>query len=893
MTERLLYFRRPSRVFQRAPMSPFRCDGRTIAAGGASIHVAPITCSAAVMSGKLVVYVSSTYQDLAEHRSALKLALEKAGYDVVGMETYAACDERPLQKCLADVAAADVYVLLVAHRYGYRPKQDNPEQKSITRLEYEQALATERPALVFTVDRDHPWSPKWIDRGEDADAVAAFRSAVEERHVVDRFTDPDQLAKLVLAALAKLGAKRARPSLAFFETKHNLPAIPLDPQEWPGQNEPLERLMGWLAEPGTAVVLRGMDGVGKRSLATRAAHGLRQAGGWQAICGLEARNGADTMADQLITFAAARLDLVAPEALEPRRRLIWCLEHWPGASAPVLLLLHDLSDPCAHLDLARGLPDRFQLLITTRLRLDGATRELELRPLEPAEAVRLLERRGRRKPLRGAERDEALTIARQVGGLPLALALVARALRRDEDLTLTSLRRRLEGKGALASVLLGPAPELQVEQGLEAGFDLIWEGLPELPREMALCLATLAKGMVPWDLLATAAPEAIDPEGWEEARGELRHQSLLERPQAGCSRLHPLLHDLIAAKGRRQSDAVQQERQRRIATAVAAWSRQLPVVMDPREREQWQGYLPQLELAAGWPPEVFTAADACWPALALGRFHSASGLYRQAVRWLDRALQRVDPGTPSGAADRASCLEVLGGIQRERGELDEAEASCREALALRETAGEKGAELAGALDALGQVLHERGDAQAEALLRRALALRQRHLPAEHEFVVASLNNLGKDLVRRGERGEALQLFEQGLLAAGARASQVTLALRNNLAWLHHLAGRPAEAMEHQRLAAFDAEAALGEDHPDRGQALMNLAVLEDQAGLDGEAESHYRQALAILEGAWGADDLRSQACSDVETLEEEGRAYGHHDQAGNQPTIVAVAAPAS
>jgi hypothetical protein len=58
--------------------------------------------------GQPTVYVSSTFNDLEGHRAALKTAREKACYDVDCMEKYTAFDRRPLDRCLADVAAADV-----------------------------------------------------------------------------------------------------------------------------------------------------------------------------------------------------------------------------------------------------------------------------------------------------------------------------------------------------------------------------------------------------------------------------------------------------------------------------------------------------------------------------------------------------------------------------------------------------------------------------------------------------------------------------------------------------------------------------------------------------------------------------------------------------------------
>jgi formylglycine-generating enzyme required for sulfatase activity len=154
--------------------------------------------------GQPTVYVSSTFIDLEGHRAALKTALEKARYDVECMEKYTAFDERPLDRCLADVAATDVYVLLIAHRYGHRPAENNPQRRSITQLEYEEASRHNKPRLVFTVDRKELWLPDWIDSGADGADLAAFRVELEKNHGVNRFTTPDNLASLVLQALQAL-----------------------------------------------------------------------------------------------------------------------------------------------------------------------------------------------------------------------------------------------------------------------------------------------------------------------------------------------------------------------------------------------------------------------------------------------------------------------------------------------------------------------------------------------------------------------------------------------------------------------------------------------------------------------------------------------------------------
>jgi formylglycine-generating enzyme required for sulfatase activity len=183
--------------------------------------------------GQPSVYVSSTFIDLEGHRAALKTALEKARYDVECMEKYTAFDEQPLDRCLADVAATDVYVLLIAHRYGTRPAEDNPQRRSITHLEYEQASRHHKPRLVFTVDRHHPWPPPWIDRNADADDLAAFRAEVEKIHGVNRFSTPDQLASLVLQALQSL-----RPPSLDSGSPQSRIYTPADLQCWVEHHQP-------------------------------------------------------------------------------------------------------------------------------------------------------------------------------------------------------------------------------------------------------------------------------------------------------------------------------------------------------------------------------------------------------------------------------------------------------------------------------------------------------------------------------------------------------------------------------------------------------------------------------------------------------------------------------
>ena len=117
------------------------------------------------------VYVSSTYQELIEYRAAVDRALRRMGHDVVGMEQYEAEGSKPVERCRADVRNADVYVVIVAWRYGYVPDGDPPpRRRSITEIEHDEAETTGKPVLAFLLDPEAPWPlirgrPNRIDPG--------------------------------------------------------------------------------------------------------------------------------------------------------------------------------------------------------------------------------------------------------------------------------------------------------------------------------------------------------------------------------------------------------------------------------------------------------------------------------------------------------------------------------------------------------------------------------------------------------------------------------------------------------------------------------------------------------------------------------------------------------
>ncbi len=135
------------------------------------------------------VYISSTYQDLVEHRIAVDRTLRRMGHDVIGMEQYVAEGSKPVDRCKADVRSADAYVIIVAWRFGYVPgaTASPVDPRSITEIEFAEAKDSGRPILAFLLDPETPWAPSRVDAMGSTDKagqeVARLRSELGSEYL--------------------------------------------------------------------------------------------------------------------------------------------------------------------------------------------------------------------------------------------------------------------------------------------------------------------------------------------------------------------------------------------------------------------------------------------------------------------------------------------------------------------------------------------------------------------------------------------------------------------------------------------------------------------------------------------------------------------------------------
>ncbi|MEV7285349.1 DUF4062 domain-containing protein [Streptomyces sp. NPDC093252] len=157
------------------------------------------------------VYLSSTVADLQDCRTAVLTALRRLPLQVIAMEDYAAFDNRPLEKCLTDVASCDLYIGIFAFRYGFVPEPGplNPEGRSITELEYRTAGAAGAKRLIFLVKDGATWPTRHIDAlngpgDHPGDSIKRLRTELMKEHGVGWFSEPHELAAEVVPAVASL-----------------------------------------------------------------------------------------------------------------------------------------------------------------------------------------------------------------------------------------------------------------------------------------------------------------------------------------------------------------------------------------------------------------------------------------------------------------------------------------------------------------------------------------------------------------------------------------------------------------------------------------------------------------------------------------------------------------
>jgi tetratricopeptide (TPR) repeat protein len=193
-----------------------------------------------------------------------------------------------------------------------------------------------------------------------------------------------------------------------------------------------------------------------------------------------------------------------------------------------------------------------------------------------------------------------------------------------------------------------------------------------------------------------------------------------------------------------------------------------------------------------------------------------------------------------------------------RGQYKDAEPLIQRELAIRErVSGPDHPDTAKSLNNVARICVSQGQYKdAESLYRRALEINEKALGPDHLDTAKSLNNLATLYHRKGQYREAEPLCRRALeineRVLGLQHPSTAGSL-NNLAVLYHRLGRHKDAESLYRRALAINEEALGPEHPDIATNLANLAMVQRDQGRYKDAEPLYRRALEIREKALGPE----------------------------------------
>jgi tetratricopeptide (TPR) repeat protein len=579
-------------------------------------------------------------------------------------------------------------------------------------------------------------------------------------------------------------------------------------------------LLGDLVPDETVVLTpagtHGDGGTGKTQLAAALAHALWETRKVDLVVWVNAI-GRDAV---VMAYAQALADIgIADPDEDPEAAATRLLKWLAETSRPWLVVVDDLADPA---DLAGLWPEGAagRVVVTTQRRDDAlhghGRRIVPVGPFTRREALAYLTARLHNDP---GQRTEALDLAKDLGGHPLALAQAA-ALMIDTGATCREYRLwSADHSRHLSSARSGGHPPM-----LEVTWSLSIERASQLPpaglAEPALVLAAMLdpRGIPGAVLVSHAAcsyitghhATAADQTRVTETVNNLRRLGLLTINQASAARtvaMHPMVSSLVLKN------------------------------LTPAELDQ-AAHAAADALLEAWPDrdaEQPLLSQALRDATAMLNAAAAELLWApQGHGVLIRAGQSRDAARLRGAAI-AYWWDAVATSTRLLGPGHAQTLLIRDHLAAaEETAGRLGA--------------------AIVLFERTLADREGALGTSHPETLTSQSNLANAYQEAGRLEAAIALFERTLAdrewVLGATHPD-TLAARGNLASAYQQAGRLEEAIPlHERTLA-DRERVQGRDDPDTLTARGNLASAYLAARRVKNALPLYEQVLADCERVLG------------------------------------------
>jgi len=514
------------------------------------------------------------------------------------------------------------------------------------------------------------------------------------------------------------------------------------------------------------------------------------------------------------------------------------------------------------------------VLLTTRASASGPfARRLEIDSLLPELGALFLLRRSSLLPpdatleqVSYQERELAVHISQEMGGLPLALDQAGAYI----EETQTTLADYLHIYQQRRAELLKERGEFVVNhpESVSTTWLLSFEQVAEhspVAVDLLHLLAFLAPDGIPEEIIIGGAKHlgkslvtvTTDAFLLDKAIKALLAYSLLkrEREQKTLS-----VHRLVQAVLRDMMSV--EERRQWMEYAVLAIEHVLPSV----EFLNWKIYdrfLAHALLCATWiEQEQFQTPQASRLLNQVGFYLYERARYAEAEPMWQRALaiDQAQLGLLHPLIVRS--LNNLASLYKEQGKYKEAALLYEQALKIcEEQLGSQHSQTAASLNNLADLyMQQNRSTEAEPLYKRALTISRAQMGPTHPHTAVCLNNLGALYLGRGEYTEAEPLLQQALAINKDQLDpehpHITSCLCN-LGGLYAMQRRYDEANSLLWRALAINEKQLGPDHPEIAKCLDNLAIIYLNQGKYHEAEPLLKRSLTINEKQFGLEHYGS------------------------------------